>query len=143
MLTLNDCLKQMNDRYSLFQTLWTMFFAVTFGLLVFFVNAKFGEQGNRNVARAVAIGGFLVFGVNNARGLRRVRNEYVAFAALARELLATEPAQGRVSAPMRPHLDRLAGSDLPSGPLIVAAYAVAWGCVSTLCVLLPLGAPVS
>src|SRR5437762_1413984 len=95
-MTANDCLKQMNERYALFQTLWNMYFVVSFGVLAFLASAEFHDPARLWSAKGVTVLAYGCFAYSNLGGLRRVRNEHdllgAAFAKLMDKEGATEPA---------------------------------------------------
>jgi hypothetical protein len=137
-MTANESLKQMNDRYALFQTLWNMYFVVSFGVLAFMVSAKFHDSTRLWSAKAVAILAYLSFAYSNLGGLRRVRNEHdllgVVFLRLARQEGVAEPEL----------VDEAIGlaryRQLPAEWLLIMTYVIACLLVCLLILLVPLAA---
>ena len=134
-MTENDCLKQMNDRYALFQTLWNMYFVVSFGVLAFLVNAKFHNPVLFWSAKAVAVIAYGCFAYSNLGGLRRVRNEHDSFGTAFSKLTGnpgTDPAIVQLQKELARYIQ------LPKEKLLVRTYLVSCGLVVVLLLLIPL-----
>ena len=131
----NDCLKQVNDRYALFQTLWNMYFAVSFGLLAFLVSAKFSDALLLWSVKVVAILTYGCFAYCNLGGLKRVRNEHDLLGSLFLRLAIKENLQ-------EPELvDAVSGLPryhrLPAERRLVATYLLACGLVALIMCSVP------
>jgi hypothetical protein len=131
-VTAADCLKQMSDRYALFQTLWNMYFVASFGVLAFLASAKFHDSARLWWAKGGAILAYGCFAYSNLGGLRRVRNEHDLLGAAFSKLAGKEGGTDPDLAELEKGLARY--RQLPAERLLVATYVL--GCVLVVVLLL-------
>lgn len=107
----NDLVQLFFGRFDTFQTLWSLYLTVVFGLFAFLTAA---EKAMRSwIVRVILSCGFTFFALTNWYALYRVSIQRVALSEAILEKLKESPSQ---------HLDVIVQAGLPSSSVELAAF---------------------